>query len=152
MIKSNLGAARMFVRKGTSVLMVHSLAFYPNPSPWEISGGGVKKKRNESGEQAAIRECEEETGCVCTEVKHRFNVVYNEGEISEWHVAVFEAIKFTEPPVLTFDPEELDGVDWIEESALQALWISEESQLILGGFGLLPAPPEMQHRGVLYPV
>jgi len=66
---------------GVSVLLVKNglvlgVARRDNPDDWGLPGGKVND--NETPEQAAIRECFEETGLRLTNVKHIFTRMYGD--------------------------------------------------------------------------
>jgi len=57
----------MVVVRGESVLLVRQYRLLIDDLSWEIPGGGVDE--GEEVEQAAIRECSEETGLLCQDIK-----------------------------------------------------------------------------------
>jgi 8-oxo-dGTP diphosphatase len=96
-------------------------------SHWELPGGKIE--REESPEQAAVREIQEELGVDVQLVKLLGDVEFEDNE-REFHFTWFQAeITHGEPKVC--EPETFDDLDYFELEDMLSLALSPNMQLLL---------------------
>jgi ADP-ribose pyrophosphatase len=96
--------------KNDSVLLVRQYRILVQGLSWEVPGGRVEE--NEAPEQAAIRECAEETGLECRDLVPL--VVYQPGlDTSNNPTHIFHTSHFHQLPGEYRTPEEVQELSWI---------------------------------------
>ena len=102
--------AGLVVIRGDDVLMVRQYRMFIEGLTWEIPGGGVR--HGESPEQAAVRECLEETGLNCENLKPLLQ--YHVGlDVVHNPTYLFHTSDFQEVDAAHGDGEEIIGQSWI---------------------------------------
>jgi len=100
----------MVVSKGDDVLLVRQYRFLLNSLSWEIPGGGVRE--GEALEEAAVRECREETGIVCRNIRPLMQ--FHQGLDAVHNLThIFYTKEFTETNVKDSDPKESTEHHWV---------------------------------------
>lgn len=99
----------ILIIKNGSVLLVKQYRYLLDASSYEIPGGRIEK--NETPEQAAIRECFEETGVKCNSLIPLLD--YMTGvEMVKCPVYLFYTTDFEERNV--FDKKEIENIKWFK--------------------------------------
>jgi ADP-ribose pyrophosphatase len=107
--------------RGDSVLLVKQYRFVINDYSWEIPSGGIEA--GETAEQAAIRECREESGYECRNVEPLYDYFINPDIIECWQ-CIFKSGDFSLAG--SFDKDEIDGTRWITRSECMDMISSRE--------------------------
>ncbi len=112
--------AGVIILRHDEILMVRQYRFLIDGMSWELPGVGLAS--DESYEQAAIRECKEEAGIICHDLKPI--IQYHQGIDTTLSPAqIFECTEFTVSP--EFDNEETDERKWFP--------LSEALDMVLDG-------------------
>ena len=100
----------LVVIRGDDVLLVRQYRLLLDGLSWEIPGGGVES--GENVEDAAVRECREETGVVCSNLTHL--VKFHQGlDVVNSYCHVFYSKQFIETDDKLLDPKESVEHYWV---------------------------------------
>ena len=121
----------LVVVRNESVLLVRQYRLLIDGLSWEIPGGGVDE--GEDSEQAAIRECLEETGLLCRNVKPvlRFDLGLDTIHNPSW---IFYSDDFEDTGNACADPREAVQWHWVTlDDCINMIF----SQQISGSFSIV---------------
>jgi 8-oxo-dGTP pyrophosphatase MutT (NUDIX family) len=121
----------MVVVRGDTVLLVRQYRLLIDDLSWEIPGGGVDE--GEEPEQAAVRECAEETGLLCRNLKPviRFHLGLDNIHNPTW---VFYSDDFEDTGKADNDPKEVIESKWVPlDDCIEMIY----SQQISGAFSIV---------------
>ena len=115
--------AGLVVVQGDAILLVRQYRLLINRLSWEIPGGKVEDR--ESAEVAAIRECLEETGLRCRDLKPLLN--FHPG-LDAWYnpTALFYSDQFDEVVNNPSDPLEVEEQVWVPLSHCIQMILDQE--------------------------
>ena len=121
----------LVVVRDDSVLLVRQFRLLINGLSWEIPGGGIDE--GEEPEQAAVRECSEETGFVCRNLKPviRFHLGLDTIHNPSW---VFYTDEFEDTGIRCNDPGEVVEYQWVGLDDCIKMVFSQE---ISGSFSIV---------------
>lgn len=115
-----------------NVLLIRSSRYATQSEEWEIPAGGIEK--DESPEQAAIRESEEETGCTV----HNLQLLCKENSLNgmtDKVIYIYKATMVSQGEMLT--PEEVLCTRWFSQSEIRDMIKRQEIHCELSLIGLL---------------
>lgn len=121
----------LVVVRDDSVLLVRQYRLLINDLSWEIPGGGIDE--GEQPEEAAVRECLEETGISCRNIKPviRFHLGLDTIHNPSW---VFYADEFSDTGIRCNDPGEVVDYQWVAiDDCMKMIF----SQQISGSFTIV---------------
>ena len=96
--------------KNKSVLLTRQYRLLINDLSWEIPGGKIDY--NETPEDAAIRECLEETGILCNEIQPL--ITFEPGlDITKNRTYIFNATNISITGSLDKESHEVDHTEWV---------------------------------------
>lgn len=124
----------VIVNEKEEILMIRSKRYITSRLEWEIPAGRIED--NESPEEAARRECLEETGCTLRELTYLCSQNPSNG-MSDLKVHVFGAR--VESEAAEFDENEVQGKKWIPKNEVMDMLSANEIQCGVSMLALLYA-------------
>lgn len=100
----------VIVNENDEILMIQSKRYTTNRLEWEVPAGRIEK--NESPEEAARRECFEETGCTLKDLTFLCSQNPSNG-MSDLVIHVFVATVVAE--IMEFDENEVSQKQWVKK-------------------------------------
>lgn len=122
----------VIMEKGNSVLLVKQYRYVINDYSWELPSGGVDS--GESLEEAAIRECMEETGIKCENLTPIFDFILG-ADVADSSAYIYSCKNFY--AVGDFDKKEISEIKWMPYQKWLEMIISGEIKDIFSIIGLL---------------
>jgi len=121
----------LVVARDNTILLVRQYRLLIDGLSWEIPGGGVDE--GESPEEAAIRECFEETGVLCRDLKPLLKFHLGLDTIHN-PTCLWYTDQFTESGQRRLDQREVVDSQWVPLSRCQDMIFSEQ---ISGSFSIV---------------
>ncbi len=124
--------AGVILVKGSSVLLVKQYRYVINDFSWELPSGGVKK--GETREEAAARECLEETGIKCKKLTNIFDYILS-ADVLDSPAYIYVCNDFCSSG--EFDKSEISEIRWVPLKECIDMVLSMQIKDVFSVIGLL---------------
>lgn len=123
--------AGVLINRDNSFLLVKQYRYVINDFSWELPSGGIEK--GETLEEAAIRECREETGITCRKITPLFDFILS-ADVADSPAYIFTCSDFVHSG--DFDRREIVETKWIPYQKCMHMIMSREIKDVFTIIGL----------------